>query len=247
MTPILLLHGLTFDHRQWDAVRRELPGHPVLALDLPGHGATPPLDAHRTDDVAAWVHERVVAAGLDAPIVAGHSLGGVLATVYAARYPARGVIDVDQPLLLGGFGALVRRAEPVLRGPDWRTVWDGLVAGMHAELLPAGVRPLTVGRPSAALLLGYWAEILEHDDEEIARRRAAELSAIAARGLPYTHVASTEPPAAYRRWLTSLVPDASVAVIPGGGHFPHLADPRAVARLIAAQSSRQPAGPPAAG
>ena len=43
--PLVLLHGLTFDRSMWRPSLAELhsidPGRRVLALDLPGHGASP--------------------------------------------------------------------------------------------------------------------------------------------------------------------------------------------------------------
>jgi pimeloyl-ACP methyl ester carboxylesterase len=87
----VFLHGLTFDRQMWSPALDALPSQsPGLALELPGHGDSPPLARHNLEDVVAAVHEAVHAAGLEAPIVVGHSIGGLLATLYAARYPAGG-------------------------------------------------------------------------------------------------------------------------------------------------------------
>ena len=57
------------------------PGRRVVSFDLPGHGKSPwRAAAYPIDEVAAMVHEAVTEAGLDAPIVGGHSYGGALAT-----------------------------------------------------------------------------------------------------------------------------------------------------------------------
>lgn len=241
--PLVLLHGLTYDRRQWGPLIRELdaldPGRRTFALDLPGHGQSPPRASYRGDEVAEVLHRAITAAGLDAPVVVGHSLGGILATIYAARYPTRGVLNVDQPLHLGRFGAIVRDVEPALRGPDWRAVWDRFTAGMGIDGLPAEARTLARdgSAPSAELLLGYWGEILRSPDAQIDAERERELAAIAARGVRYVLVTSTEP---------EVRPsDAELVVLPGGGHFPHLAHPRALAELLA--QSFQRVGPPGAG
>jgi pimeloyl-ACP methyl ester carboxylesterase len=234
MTSLLLLHGLTFDHHQWDPVRRFLdPALPVTAPDLPGHGTSPALPSLDTASVADWLHTQ---AGLSAPIVAGHSLGGILATVYAARYPVQAVVNIDQILLPGPFGTLVRNAEPVLRSPSWMRVWENLLAGMHIERLPPEMQNLVRAgtHPTADLLLGYWSELLENNDDQIAKQRASDLAAIAARRIPYHFVTSSEPPQPYLNWMTTLLPTLKVTVIPGGSHFPHLADPESTARLILA-------------
>ena len=78
-------------------------------------------------------------AGLHAPVVVGHSYGGVLATTYAATHHVRGVVNVDQPLLVGAFAALLRQAEPTLRGPD-------LSAGLGDAPVRDGHRRAATGR-----------------------------------------------------------------------------------------------------
>ncbi|MEH1168681.1 alpha/beta fold hydrolase [Micromonospora sp. CPCC 205539] len=236
--PLVLLHGLTFDRRQWDPVRRELevidPGRVVLALDLPGHGSAPRRDSYGMAEVAEVLHGQVTEAGLVDPIVVGHSVGAVVATTYAARYPVRGVVNLDQILLPGPFGAAVRQAEPTLRGPDWRRVWDGMLAGMGIDSLPASAREIvtTATDPRPDLLLGYWDEILHGTDEGIAAERGRVLRSIGDRAVPYRWVTSSEPPPRYLAWLTDVLPEIVVTVLPGS-HFPHLADPTTVARMLA--------------
>src|SRR4051794_23992965 len=109
MSDLLLIHGLTYDHRTWEPLRRQLaPGRRVLAIDLPGHGTTPRQDTYPLAEVLETIHQQVTAAGLTDPVIVGHSAGGVIATAYAARFPATAVVNVDQILRLGPFGAAVR-------------------------------------------------------------------------------------------------------------------------------------------
>jgi len=61
------------------------------------------------------VHEAVRAAGLHRPVLVGHSIGGVLATVYAAEHPARAVLNIDQPLLAGPFAEVLRSKKGTAR------------------------------------------------------------------------------------------------------------------------------------
>ncbi len=236
--PIVLLHGLTFDRRQFGPLRRELaaidPDRQVLSLDLPGHGESPDQPEYGLGGVARRVAWAVDAAGLRAPVLAGHSIGAVIATELAARFPARAVLNLDQPLLPGPFGALVRGAEATLRGPEWRTFWDRLRAGMGVDELPAEARELVAltERPRADLLLGYWGEILRDADADIRVRRSDALAGIAARGIGYHWVTTAEPPTPYAQWLSGLIPGIEVTVLPGG-HFPHLDHAGEVAKLAA--------------
>jgi pimeloyl-ACP methyl ester carboxylesterase len=81
--PLVLLHGIGHRRQAWDAVLDRLTPHrDVIAVDLPGHGESPPLDLGRgsaieaLDDAIAGLLDQL---GLDRPHVAGNSLGGRLA------------------------------------------------------------------------------------------------------------------------------------------------------------------------
>ncbi len=234
---LVLLHGMTYDRQQWQPLVRELdridPARKVLAIDLPGHGESPRLDSYRSDDVVDVVHDAVSTAGLQAPVLVGHSLGAVLATIYATRYPAHAVINVDQPLRAGGFEAMVRQVWPVLESPDWRQIWDRLLAGMGIDELPADARDLVRTRttPRQDLLLGYWEEIQIMSAEQLIERRERELRLISEHRVPYVFVSGSEPDPVYRQWLTGLIPSVRTEVLTGGGHFPHLARPAELARI----------------
>ena len=235
--PLALVHGITFDRAHWGPVLAELvridPARRALAVDLPGHGDSPRRDSYSLAEISAVLHEAITEAGLDTPVVVGHSLGGAIATCYAARYPVRAVVNVDQPLQVGGFAELLRSQEAVLRGPDWRGFWDMLGAGMHAELLPPATRGLVESaQPRQDQLLGYWRELIDTPAAELDQQRTSELAAIAAKHVPYHYVTGADPDPAYRDWLTAAVPEVRITVLPGSGHFPHLAQPAALATLL---------------
>ena len=122
--PLVLLHGLTFNRTTWRPVLDELdaidPGRRIVAFDLPGHGASRPLTTtHGAEEVAAAVRQAVLAANLEAPVIVGHSISAVLATVYAALYPTTAVVNVDQSLRVGPFAALVKSLDERIRGPEF--------------------------------------------------------------------------------------------------------------------------------
>jgi pimeloyl-ACP methyl ester carboxylesterase len=237
--PVIFLHGLSFDRRQWQPTMCELasisPGRRMVAFDLPGHGASPSLSSYDVRDLADIVHEAAAEAELEAPVVVGHSFGGVLATSYAARFPARGVINIDQPLRAEGFARMLRQAAPALRGPEYATIWNSLVVGMHAELLPEPARRMVLDSPipSRELLLGYWRELLEAPPAELSARVERDLAALRSNSVPYRYVAGEDPNKEYTHWLRSMLPDVAITAFPGSGHFPHLARPRELAELLA--------------
>src|SRR6478672_10933061 len=91
-SPVVFLHGLTFDRRTWRPIIERLDGLRTIAIDLPAHGfsggAPAPLD-----EVAAQVHHLVGSLAVDRPVVVGHSMSGGLAFSYGAAYPNRGVVS----------------------------------------------------------------------------------------------------------------------------------------------------------
>lgn len=96
--PLVLLHGLTFDRRHWTPLVDELtltdPDRRIVAFDLPGHGESPRLDSYHVAELVEAVRDAVIDAKLEAPVLVGHSAGGVLATAYAATHPAQGVVNL---------------------------------------------------------------------------------------------------------------------------------------------------------
>ncbi|MBS3178317.1 alpha/beta fold hydrolase [Pseudoclavibacter sp. Marseille-Q4354] len=85
-TPIVLLHGVGLDRTMWAPVEALL-GERAVALDLPGHGAQPPLRAPTSlADFAADIERRLP----DGPIhLVGFSLGALAAQHIASRAPER--------------------------------------------------------------------------------------------------------------------------------------------------------------
>jgi pimeloyl-ACP methyl ester carboxylesterase len=85
---VLLVHGSPGSARAWQRViDRLVDAHRVVALDLPGHGATPALpdDAGlHVGRTAALIEALVRAVGQPA-VLAGHSYGGVIALATALR------------------------------------------------------------------------------------------------------------------------------------------------------------------
>ncbi len=155
--PLLLIHGLGGSLHSWDlvinqlAVRRE-----VIAVDLPGHGATPPLNGPATigayaDALAAWVRENDLI-GVDA---VGSSMGARLVLELARR---GGVVGDTVALDPGGFwqgwqrhffwasvnvsGKLVRLLQPVMPALTGSALGRTLLLAQfsaHPWTLPPGV------------------------------------------------------------------------------------------------------------
>src|SRR2546430_447087 len=89
--PLILLHGGLGSGERFGPVLPQLSQrHQVVAVDLQGHGRTAdidrPIDVRlMADDIAALIDHL----GLASPDVVGYSLGGGVALLTAARYPAK--------------------------------------------------------------------------------------------------------------------------------------------------------------
>lgn len=96
--PLLLVHGLGGSGENWVEVLPELlRSRRVLVVDLPGHAGSAPLPAGATiDDFAAAVAGVLEAEGVESAVVAGHSLGGLVALRLAHVRPelVRGLLLV---------------------------------------------------------------------------------------------------------------------------------------------------------
>jgi pimeloyl-ACP methyl ester carboxylesterase len=83
---VVLLHGLGSGARTWATFQEHLLPRRSIALDLPGHGASPHRSAYSfesmAEEVLAYLDDDVVD-------VVGHSLGGGVAQFMAMRAPDR--------------------------------------------------------------------------------------------------------------------------------------------------------------
>ncbi|HEY2377909.1 MAG TPA: alpha/beta hydrolase [Gemmatimonadaceae bacterium] len=96
-TPLIMLHGLGGNAASWGPIISRLSGRHVIALDLPGHGASP---TPASWDFHLLARDIVTAVDREWPgehIWIGHSWGGKLAVAAAAADSAhtRGVVLVD--------------------------------------------------------------------------------------------------------------------------------------------------------
>ena len=93
--PLLLLHGTGLDRRVWEPVLDGLSQHhELLSVDLPGHGQSPnaPSQVPATPlGYARLLAEWLDGLGIDAPHVAGNSVGGWTALELAKLGRARSV------------------------------------------------------------------------------------------------------------------------------------------------------------
>ena len=157
-TPLVIVHGIGEHSGRYEhvALRFLASGYNVHLLDLPGHGRSPGprghLDLARTIE---WLHEFVVYVSDEhagaRPVLLAHSMGGLIATCYAAAHQeAIRALVLSSPL----WGFTVRV-----------TWWKRALARALRHVWPS----LTLRRPRAG------GEALSHDPDVVRRFHADPL------------------------------------------------------------------------
>jgi pimeloyl-ACP methyl ester carboxylesterase len=99
--PAVLIHGFGSDVASWRPLVASLQiSTPVLALDLPGHGKSQLDGAPSLERFVGLVEDTLSALGIERFHAVGHSLGGAVATMLAAR----GRFDCRSLLLIASAG-----------------------------------------------------------------------------------------------------------------------------------------------
>jgi N-formylmaleamate deformylase len=100
---LVLLHGLTGNGACWSPLARALEAEfDIVMPDARGHGnSSTPLNGYRYEDHARDVIGLIQGLGLTAPVLLGHSMGGMTAAVVASQIAVaiRGVILADPTFL----------------------------------------------------------------------------------------------------------------------------------------------------
>lgn len=107
---LVLVHGSNASLHTWEPWVTELGDtYRIISMDLPGHGLTGrvPGDDYSRAGMTAVVHELTQTLGIDRFAVAGNSMGGGVAALYALEHPGR----VSALVLVDSAGIPVERNE----------------------------------------------------------------------------------------------------------------------------------------
>ena len=198
--PLVLLHGFGGDHTGWFTVLPRLAG-PSLAYDLPGHGRSLHAEgAGRAGPMAKGLLADLDARGIGRVHLAGHSMGGAVATLVALRVPER--VASLTLLAPGGFGSDI--AYDVLEQ------WAG--ADSRSAIARALRRMTAPGHETGAFEIGR-AEAMRRRPGQVPLLRRIVRGLVDDRGrqgaIPREHLADLVPP-------TTLVwGDADPVLSPG--------------------------------
>ncbi len=104
--PIFCVHANGYLAAMWHPIAAELTSSGrVMGVDLPGHGDSGPAPDYRWDHLADYVAGALRALDLGPALLVGHSIGGALSAMCAARYPelVRAMVLADPVILPEAF------------------------------------------------------------------------------------------------------------------------------------------------
>lgn len=249
--PVLLLHGIGTSRGDWAALMPRLARqHDVVALDLPGHGCSPPLEGpHMVCAIDSAVGEALDARGLGTVHLVGNSLGGRVALELARRGRARSVTALSPsgmalPAERAHQAALMSRARIELSA--LRPAIPALArtaAGRTALLALLRARPWDATEREALALCGGFAGAERFWDTFWWTVWADVPVGLDAIRCPVTLVQGgldAVAPGQAARYL-GAIPGARLVVLPLAGHAPQADSPDEVLRIVEATISAAPA------
>jgi pimeloyl-[acyl-carrier protein] methyl ester esterase len=230
-TPLLLIHGWGMHGGMWRGVAEQLAQHfDVYAVDLPGHGASAPLDTFTLDSVV-----EKLSAQFDEPLtVCGWSLGGQVALRWAQQYPEQ----VERLVMVASTPCFVRLddwkyALSVEILEEFATNLQLNYASTLKRFLSLQMRGSELEREVLAVLrdglfsrgepdldaLQAGLEILRSSDQRAALPTLQQATLVVAgeRDTLIPHQAT--------QYLADRIPNARLATIKGAAHAPFLSHP----------------------
>ncbi len=248
---LLLVHGIGSSSRTWDTVLPLLEdqGAHLVAVDLPGHGASGKgRGDYSLGALASTLRDLLDHLGHERAVLVGHSLGGGVALQFAYQYPQR-----VEGLVLVASGGLGRDASVLLRAaslPGSELVIPVVAHPRSVSAIAMVGRLLTRVRGTPALPDDAMTTLAELGDAEtrgafLATLRSVvdvsgqRVSAVAkltsAEHLPTLLVwgdRDTIIPVRHGRDAADRLPRSRLVTFPGAGHEPHRHDPGRFAALL---------------
>lgn len=245
--PVICFHTAGADTRQWRHILNDAEitaQHRVIAVDMPWHGKSLPPEGWQTEEYLLTtetyievVLAMVAALGLENPVYAGCSMGGRIALQLALRHPEpfRGFIAIE-----------ASDFQPAWYDIDWFHRPDAHGGEMGAALVSANIAPQG---PEAERWNTQWMfmqsgpgvfrgdlSFYTRDDSLVGRLGEIDTSARPLHIMVGEYDMTCTPEDAER--TARAIPGATLALMPGIGHFPMSENPAAFRRHFIAALAR---------
>jgi pimeloyl-ACP methyl ester carboxylesterase len=216
---ILLLHGTGVSARSWTLQLQTL-GHAlqVLAIDLPGHGESDPIDKATLEGYADAAYSLLDALGTGPVFVAGHSLGGAVAQVLGARHPevVRGLALLSTCVKLPETDGCLQRLYRCLPEPIRKVLFLWMAnkilfaPSASRQAVCLGMEEILTCRPETTL-------------KDVAAAQAMDLQELAQNLRVPTLILCGDrdkvTPMALSDRLNELIPGSRLRIVKGAGHM----------------------------
>ena len=229
---LILTHGFAASAEMFAKVVGPLSEtHTVITWDQRGHGRSdyPPEPASYSPDLAvADIAALLDAAGVDAAVVGGHSLGGYLSFEFLLAHPAR-----TMGLVLIGSGPGFRRDE----GRDgWNDYADKIAAQYErkglAALADSEELDASVYRDASGLVLAARHVLKQHDGRVMEALPSITVPTLVLVGADDAAFLGSS------QYMAAKIPGAELAVIEGAAHAPPVSQPAAFSDAVLGFLSR---------
>jgi pimeloyl-ACP methyl ester carboxylesterase len=235
---VALLHGLGGSRTAWEPQLAALAdaGYFAAAWDMPGYGASAPIEPLSFDVLADAVGRWLDALGAESAHILGLSLGGMIAQHVALRLPRRvrslGQLDTSPAFGLDGTTTadewLDQRLRPLDAGETPASIAPAVLKAIMADAAsPAALDEAIAAmeRIPASGLAAAARCLVTHDTRP-------HLGQIETPTLILVGEDDRETPPAYAQYLADHIPGARLAVVPAAGHISNLEQPDRVNRLL---------------
>lgn len=238
-TAVVMLHGVGGGSGAWSEDTGDTgaalagAGYLAVAPDLPGYGASPPIDPYDMAGLAAavatlltWLRERYRPRRT---VLVGHSMGGMVAQELVATRP-----ELVQALVLSGtspaFGKaggdwqqrfLAERLAPLDAGAGMAALAPGLARGMAAP----DADPSLVARCAAVMARVPEATYRAALRAIVGFDRRADLARIAVPTLLLAGEHDRNAAPAVMQRMAQAIPGAEYVCLPGVGHLANMEAP----------------------
>ena len=221
---VLLLHGLGGSRTAW---RPQLEGltarHRVVAWDLPGYGASAPLDGPLTFSALADAVVRLLdALATDRAHVVGLSMGGMIAQHTALHHPDRvrslALLSTSPAFGLDGTRPEDWRAARLAPLDAGRQPGDDAV-GVITAIAGPDISPAAVAEQAAAMGRITGPALRRAIDCLVTHDLRGRLGDVTAPALVMNGALDRETPPAYGQALAGALAAATFRVVPGAGHL----------------------------
>lgn len=226
-TAVVLIHGWTCDRTLWDAQVDALKAsYHVVALDLPGHGASGAVPDYSMRRFARAVEAVMRAEKIERAVLVGHSMGGAVMLEFTRLFPgkAAAIIAVDAIMPSQADAAVLPEVAARFQGPDALAAREKMVRGMFTPATTPEMRAKI-----EKVMLGTAAETAAGAMKGIAEPEVWRDGVI---DVPLLQIIAATNNYVTEEGLKRRFPRTKLVQVAGTGHFLHMEKPAEVNRIM---------------